>query len=159
MTDVESSRAAAQFVDGQASDARKASETEPRLTVHYNGSCPICRPEVEHYRRSAERHGIEDLSFVDVTAGDDPGLTARLARHGLTRDQAARRFAVVTADGRLLDGVDAFVALWGRLPKFRWLARVIGSPAIRPAARVVYDRILAPLLYWSNKRAGRLPSA
>lgn len=125
--------------------------------MHYNGACPICRPEVEHYRRSVERDAVVGVGFEDIT---DPARKAQLAEtlsaHGITMEQAARRFTVIAEDGSVHTGTAGFIILWSRLPKFRWLARIVGAPVIRPCAEFVYDRILAPLLYWSNKRAGRL---
>jgi len=43
--------------------------------------------------------------------------------------------------------VTAFVALWRRLPKFIWLARLIDWPPMRNIAGLVYSYILAPWLY------------
>jgi predicted DCC family thiol-disulfide oxidoreductase YuxK len=145
--------------------------SDPQLTIHYNGACPICRPEVEQYRRSADRDQVTGLRFADITDPERPtDLTETLRRHGISPDQAARRFTVVVdgedggEDGggasgtgtQVHTGVAGFIVLWSRLPKFRWLAGVVAAPVIRPCAEIVYDRILAPLLYWSNKRAGRL---
>ena len=115
-------------------------------TVIYNGSCPICSREVEAYRRDAERHGAP-LRFEDLSVAD-------LARHGLDADTAARRFHVVK-DGRLLSGVDAFAVVWETLPRWRWLAGLVRSPVVRPAARLGYDHAAAPLLYALHRRRQR----
>ena len=111
--------------------------------VLYNGSCPICSREVGVYARTAEEIGAE-MQFDDLDAVD-------LGAWGLTRDQAARKLHLIR-DGQLYEGVDAFVVLWADLPRFRWLARVVGAPIVRPVARIVYDWILAPLLFAMHKR-------
>ncbi len=104
-------------------------------TVIYNGACPVCSREIAVYRARAEG----PVRFVDLNAGD-------MAAFGLTPDAAARRLHVVE-DGRLLAGVDAFLALWRVTPGFRWLAAVVGLPGVRQGAGAVYERVLAPLLY------------
>lgn len=106
--------------------------------VLYNDDCPVCSFEIGHYRDYARKSGLP-LRFDALTGPD-------LDRWGVTRDAAARRLHVLK-DGQVLTGVDAFVALWSEMPRYRWLARVVTLPAVRPVARLVYDGLLAPLLY------------
>ncbi|MGI1661892.1 thiol-disulfide oxidoreductase DCC family protein [Palleronia sp. KMU-117] len=113
------------------------------IDVIFNNTCPICAREVGHYRRAAEDAGAP-IGFHGL---DD----AAVAACGLDRDAAARRFHV-WRDGELLSGVDAFVALWRELPRWRWLARVVSLPLVRPLAGVAYDRVAAPLLYAMHRR-------
>lgn len=114
-----------------------------RLTVIYNGACPICAPEIRAYRRQAEAADAP-VDFVDLTEGG-------AERFGLSRDAAARRLYVVTPGGRL-SGIDAFLALWRQLPQMRWLARLIDRPVLRGITAWGYERIAAPLLYRLHKR-------
>jgi len=112
-------------------------------TVIYNADCPICSREVDGYRRYAEARALP-LHFQDMGRAD-------LAAWGLTPEDAARRLHVVQ-QGRLLAGVDAFVALWAEMPRFRWLARLVALPGLRQAAELLYERALAPLLYAMHRR-------
>ena len=113
------------------------------LCVIYNDTCPICAREVGHYRRAAEAAGVP-IRF-DGLDGADLGLL------GLDRDRAARRFHMVR-DGELLSGVDAFIALWSELPRWRWLARIVALPGLRRIAGLVYDHAAAPALYALHRR-------
>jgi predicted DCC family thiol-disulfide oxidoreductase YuxK len=113
------------------------------VTVIYNASCPICSREVAGYRRYAEARALP-LRFQDMAATD-------LAALGLTPELAARRLHVVQ-DGELLAGLPAFVALWSEMPRFRWLARLVSLPVLRPIASIAYERVLAPLLYAMHRR-------
>ncbi|MCR9220297.1 MAG: DUF393 domain-containing protein [Alphaproteobacteria bacterium] len=122
-----------------------------RVTTLYHGACPICGTEVAHYRQYAAERALP-LGWQDVSDGADAPL---LAAHGVDREAAKRRLHVVTADGRLLAGVDAFQALWAEMPRYRWLARLVGLPIVRPLAELVYERLLAPALYRFNRRRGR----
>lgn len=112
-------------------------------TVIYNGSCPICSREIGVYRRRAEEAGLP-LDFRDLNETD-------LADWGLTPDLAARRLYVVK-DGALVSGVPAFAILWAQMPGFRWLARLVRLPGVRGLAALVYDRVLAPVLYRMHLR-------
>lgn len=109
------------------------------LTVLYNGACPICRREVDGYRRSAEAGGLplafEDLNHADLTAW------------GVGRDEARRRLHLRRSDGTVLAGLPAFAALWDRLPHLRWLSWLVRRPLLRPLAGAVYDHVLAPALF------------
>jgi predicted DCC family thiol-disulfide oxidoreductase YuxK len=110
--------------------------------ILYNDTCPVCRFEIDHYRRQAQ--GLP-LRF-------DPLTEAHL--YGLTPDQAARRLHVLR-DGELLSGLDAFRAIWASLPRTRWLARVTGLPVIHPVLAFVYNRLAAPVLYRAHLRRQR----
>ncbi len=122
--------------------------SEPPLVV-YNGSCPVCSREIAAYRWLAARRGTA-LDFLDASRPDAP-----LAALGLDADRAARRLHLLEG-GRLLAGVEAFAALWDRLPGWRLLARAVRLPGVRRVADVAYEGILAPLLYrWHRRRLSR----
>ena len=123
--------------------------TERPIAVCYNGACPLCRREIDLYRRMATTHGVT-VDWRDIAA--EPAM---LAAQGLHADDLARRLHVVDGDGRVVAGVDAFRALWSRLPATRWLARVVGWWPVRPLAGVVYERLVAPGLYARHRRRER----
>lgn len=88
-----------------------------KLQTFYDGGCPLCRREIAHYRK-IDRDGR--IQWVDITQEEDA-----LANAGLDLPSAMRRLHVQETDGCLLSGVDAFVAIWRRLPRWRWLARLV----------------------------------
>jgi predicted DCC family thiol-disulfide oxidoreductase YuxK len=49
---------------------------------------------------------------------------------GLARDAALARFHVRRANGQVLSGAQAFLALWSVLPGWRWLARIGRIPGV-----------------------------
>jgi len=120
------------------------------LTTYYNGRCPVCRTEVEHYQGIDARRGL-GLGWHDVSQGVGP-----LAAHGLDPDAATKRLYAIDEEGRLHAGVDAFIQVWRRLPRYRWLARVVSWPGMRFVAVGVYEGVLAPALYrWNRWRRRR----
>lgn len=104
-------------------------------TVYFDGSCPLCRAEIAHYRK-VDRHEV--LSFVDVSDKD-----ARLPE-GLSPARAMARFHVRDADGRLLSGAAAFVEVWSRLPRWRWAARTAALPVAMAVLEAGY-RLFLPV--------------
>jgi predicted DCC family thiol-disulfide oxidoreductase YuxK len=90
-------------------------EEKDALTVLYDGSCPLCRREINLYR------GLESRSPVCYADISDAATPLPL---GVTREQLLARFHVSGGDGQLLSGAPAFLALWSALPGWRWLARV-----------------------------------
>jgi predicted DCC family thiol-disulfide oxidoreductase YuxK len=109
-----------------------------KTAVLYNQTCPVCRFEIDGYRRHALADGLP-IRFDGLEAAADWGLTP---------DQAARRLHV-WHDGQILSGIPAFLALWQTMPRWRWLARLVGLPQ---AATLLYDHILAPILYRTHLR-------
>ena len=113
-----------------------AQNTGPsRPTVFYDGSCPLCRREIAHYRRldSAER-----LCWVD--AANEPEA---LTRHSLSLEQAMAELHVLDAAGRWQRGVDAFLVIWQHLPAYRWLAKLVTILGLRRPLGFAYRHFAA----------------
>ena len=92
-----------------ALDPRAAAE------IFHDGACPLCRAEIAAYRRMP---GLAEAAFTDVSAPADlpPGLTPQAA---------LARFHVRRADGAVVSGARAFLAVWRRTPRLAWLARLL----------------------------------
>ena len=118
----------------------------PEATVYFDGACPLCRAEIAHY---AAQEGAAALFFRDVAHAPGP------LGPGLTREQAMARFHVRSADGSLLSGAAAFVAIWRLLPRWRWAARLAGLPGAMWLLETGY-RLFLPLRPFLSWCAGRL---
>lgn len=106
----------------------------PRLSVYFDGSCPLCRREIAMYRGlPAAQH----IDWVDVSAGAALG-------EGLSCETAMRRFHVRTGDGRLYSGAAAFSVLWRQLPGWRLLGWLTAVPPLSWFAELAY-RLFLPL--------------
>lgn len=111
-------------------------DDEPEvLTVLYDESCPLCRREITHVRGLAAKCPDSTLRFVDVSAVQSTVPAAEQA-------VLLARFHAQRADGSRLDGAAAFVAMWGRLPGWRWLARLAHFPGALPAMEWAYSAFL-----------------
>lgn len=105
------------------------------LTVLYDGGCPLCRREITHVQGLAAQCPNSALCFVDVSAVQSTVPAAEQA-------VLLARFHVQRADGSRLDGAAAFVAMWSRLPGWRWLARLARLPGALPALELAYCAFL-----------------
>jgi predicted DCC family thiol-disulfide oxidoreductase YuxK len=123
------------------------------LTVLYDGACPLCRREIGVYRGLPS---AQPLCFRDVS---DPSASVP---EGATRAQLLARFHVLQADGRLLSGAQAFLALWSGLPGWRWISRAGRLPGVAWCMECAYRGFLwlrPALQRWAARldgpRAGR----
>lgn len=124
----------------QDTDARPS-----RLTVYYDGSCPLCQREIAYYRRAP---AAVALDWIDVSQATDLGP-------GLDCHAAMQRFHVRDAQGRLHHGAAAFARLWRELPGWRWLGRLCTPPPLSWLAEAAY-RLFLPLRPWLQRTARRL---
>ena len=113
------------------------SERPDTMTVLYDGECPLCRREMAHVMRLAERSENSGLCFVDISAAGE-GDNAFAA----DRDRLLARFHIQKSDGSRLDGAAAFVAMWERLPGWRWLGRLGRLPGMLAVMELAYQVFL-----------------
>lgn len=104
--------------------------TTGRVTMYYDGGCPLCRREVAQYRR-LDREGR--VRWLDIHAQQ-----AELAAEGITLDDAMARLHVRGPGGELHTGAAAFLVLWAEIPYFRGLARLVRALGLRPVLELGY---------------------
>lgn len=102
---------------------------ERRLTVYYDGACPICTTEVRFYRAQA---GGEEIDWVNLQNASEADL------EGLDREKALSRLHVRDEQGRMLEGIPAFAGLLERLPRLSPLGRLMGLPPFSWIMKALY---------------------
>ena len=116
---------------------------QPTLTLLYDGACPICAWEKRNLMRK-DRHGR--LGFIDIHAADfDPAV------YGVTHADLMGRLHAVTADGRLIKGMDTLIESYRAVNW--WWAYVPLSLIPRPIAERGYAWF-ADHRYAISKRIG-----
>jgi predicted DCC family thiol-disulfide oxidoreductase YuxK len=115
------------------------------LTIYFDGSCPLCRAEIAHYRKL---DGAGQLCFLDVSHA------GQRIEPDLPREQAMARFHVRQSDGQLLSGAAAFVSIWRLLPRWRSAARIAALPRFMSLLEFAYRAFLParPTLAWAFKK-------
>jgi predicted DCC family thiol-disulfide oxidoreductase YuxK len=116
---------------------KQHSEKTPK--VYFNNSCSVCRMEINHYKKFNEK-----LGWVDVTNNKEAQKETAKSSAELIRRLH------VEQDGKIYQGIDAFLIVWSRLPKYRWLYKLIKTPGIYHASYIAYE-CLAYILFIKNK--------
>lgn len=123
-------------------------EKTPQLTVLYDGACPLCRREIGVYRGLQPLRPETPLCFADVS---DASLALP---PDTTREQLLARFHVLSQNGQLLSGAQAFLALWAALPGWRWLAlagRLPGMAWVMERTYLLFLRWRPLLQRWAHR--------
>lgn len=111
------------------------------LTIYHDGSCPICRAEMEVLKEA----DVDDrLELIDCSS--DGFSDARCDEAGLTQSDLMSALHVVDAKDRWLQGPDAFAAIYLELG-FERMARFWGRGWWRPAVNLMY-RLFAVTRGW-----------
>lgn len=105
-----------------------------KLTVFYDGACPLCEREIGFYRGC---RGADEVVWVDVSRAHSDEVAP-----GLSQDAAMARFHVQKADGGLVSGGAAFAELWATLPSFRWAGRLLRQRPFVPILERAYTLFL-----------------
>ena len=107
--------------------------------VYFNNSCSICRMEINHYKKFNEK-----LGWIDVTNNKEAQKETAKSSAELIRRLHVKQ------DGKIYQGIDAFLIVWSRLPKYRWLYKLVKTPGIYHASYIAYE-CLAYILFIKNK--------
>ena len=111
------------------------------MKVYFNNSCKICKAEIDLYKKE----NINEINWVDITnnssAEDETSKTDK---------ELLRRLHVKDGE-KVLQGAEAFLILWKKIPKYRFLYNFFKLPIIFSLFSVVYE-IVAFFLYIKNKK-------
>ena len=111
------------------------------MKVYYNESCKICKAEIDLYKK--ER--IQEIDWIDITNNN-------LAEKETSKNskELLRRLHVED-EGKVLQGAEAFLVVWKKIPRYRFLYNFFKLPIIFYLFSFVYE-ILAFFLYLKNKK-------
>jgi predicted DCC family thiol-disulfide oxidoreductase YuxK len=105
-------------------------ETLPTFWVFFDGLCPLCSREIDHYRHCSANDST--VVYVDIASN---GFDA--ATYGLEPSRVHQEMHVKEGD-KVFVGVDAFLAIWRRVPGHRWLISLARLPLADSLMRVGY---------------------
>ena len=111
------------------------------MKVYYNKSCNICKAEINLYKKQ----NIEEIEWVDITNN----ITAEKETSKNDKD-LLRRLHVKDGD-KIIEGAEAFLYVWKKIPKYRFLYIFFKIPIIFTFFKFGYE-IIAYFLYLKNKK-------
>lgn len=116
-------------------------ENSVTTTVFFDGSCPLCRWEINLYQGAVP---MSPIQWVDVSD------TRQTAIEGCSCRELMARFHVQTKEGVMLSGAAAFVALWLLYPSWRWLGKLGSLPGTQALLELLYRGFLhlRPGIQW-----------
>ena len=111
------------------------------MKVYFNNSCKICRTEINLYKKE----NIKEIDWIDISNNNSAELeTSR------NKKQLLRRLHVKDGD-EIIQGAEAFLLVWKKIPKYRFLYKIFKLPIIFNLFSFFYE-IIAFFLYLKNKK-------
>lgn len=101
------------------------------IQVFYDGKCGLCAREINYYRNKAT---TDTIDWVDVNERFD-----ELQDVNLSLSTALKHMHVRFDDGRIEKGVNAFIAIWQRVPGWRAMARLASLPLLKQLLDILYE--------------------
>ena len=109
----------------------------------YNADCPVCNSEMCHYDAYAKERDLP-IEIVDLNKTD-------LSEWGVDEDRATRLLHVLH-DGQIYVGLDAFLILWNKMPRYRMMARIACISGLYQILDWGYEHIVARSIYDRHRR-------
>ena len=112
-----------------------------QMKVFFNNSCKICRSEINLYKKE----NIKDIDWIDITNNSDA------EKETLRNDKELLRRLHVKENGKIIEGAEAFLYVWKKIPKYKFLYKFFKLPIIFTIFKYGYEMI-AFFLYLKNKK-------
>ena len=111
------------------------------MKVYFNNSCKICKAEIDLYKKEK----IQEIEWIDITNNE-------LAKKETSRNskELLRRLHVKENE-KVIEGAEAFLALWKKMPKYKFLYNFFKLPIIFNLFSFGYE-FVAYFLYLKNKK-------
>ena len=111
------------------------------MKVYFNNSCKICKAEIDLYKKE----NLDEIEWVDITNNE-------LAEKETLKDskQLLRRLHIKDGE-KVLGGAEAFLLLWKKMPKYKFLYNFFKLPIVFTLFSILYE-VVAFFLYLKNKK-------
>ena len=98
------------------------------LQVFYNENCSVCRLEINHYKKISE-----NIQWNDINRTKDIKKKINISPKYLLK-----KLHVIDKH-KILVGVDAFILIWSKIPRYKILSKIISLPIIYQLAIIIYE--------------------
>jgi len=96
--------------------------------------------EINHYKKISN----SNLEWIDITNNDDAlKLTSK------SQKELLRRLHVID-DGKVIGGAKAFVVIWSKIPKYKFLSKIFSIKPLFVLFHYAYE-VVAFFLFLKNK--------
>ena len=102
------------------------------ITVFYDGKCGLCSREISHYMKIST-----PKTFIWRDIANEP---QHLRKINVPQSDALRRLHVSDQVGTIYVGIDAFITIWKKLPRWRLLAVICAIPGVKYILSVLYNK-------------------
>ena len=110
------------------------------MKVYFNNSCKICKAEIDLYKKEK----IDEIDWVDIT--DNSSAKKETSKNS---KELLRRLHVKDGE-KVLEGAEAFLMVWKKIPKYKFLYNFFKLPIIFNLFSFGYE-IIAFFLYLKNR--------
>tara|TARA_B100000787_G_scaffold156186_1_gene132131 strand:- start:4324 stop:4671 length:348 start_codon:yes stop_codon:yes gene_type:complete len=111
------------------------------MKVYFNNSCNICRAEINLYKKQ----NIKEIEWIDITNNKTAEIETK------KNDKTLLRRLHVMNDGKIVAGAEAFILVWKKIPKYKFLYIFFKLPIIFSLFSLSYE-VIAFFLYLKNKK-------
>ena len=111
------------------------------MKVYFNNSCKICRSEINLYKKEK----IDEIDWIDITNNPDA------EKETSKKDKELLRRLHVKDKNRIIEGAEAFLFVWKKIPRYKFLYKFFKLPIIFQIFKFTYE-IIAYFLYLKNKK-------
>ena len=111
------------------------------MKVYFNNSCKICKAEIDLYKKEE----IQEIDWVDITNN------VIAEKETLKNNKELLRRLHVKEGQKITQGAEAFLLLWKKIPKYKFLYNFFKLPVIFNLFNIAYE-IVAFFLYLKNKK-------
>lgn len=106
--------------------------------VYFNEKCSICRFEIDHYKKKCN-----SIEWSDINTNIDYIYDTKKSKN-----QILRKIHLKNND-EILIGIDAFIFIWSKIPRYRLLSTLLSKPILYQVGFIIYE-ILSFLLFIKN---------
>ena len=111
------------------------------VKIFFNNSCNICRAEINLYKKQ----NIKEIEWVDITNN------VIAEKDTSKNNKTLLRRLHVEKNGQIFEGAKAFLLVWKKIPKYKFLYNFFKLPILFNIFSFFYE-IIAFFLYQKNKK-------
>ena len=90
------------------------------MKVYFNNSCKICRSEINLYKKE----NVKNIDWIDITNN------SQAEKETSKNDKELLRRLHILENNKVIEGAEAFLYVWKKIPKYKFLYNFFKLPII-----------------------------